>query len=378
MSVVKFLAIFVLIGNVFCQDDLEFSGYLKTLPTTSRFSSAPSLFGFSGDDYYGLISAQLRFNLRYYASPEFTVNAELKNQVNHGDLFKWQQLLNALSPPSGDYLDLDWDIYSDQETLLKTRIDRLWGQYSNGNLLLTVGRQRIAWGTALAWNPTDLFNPVSPLDFDNEEKNGADAVRAQYYLGATSKIDLAYKASDDEMQRVYAALIGFNYFDYDLNLILASYRQKLLMGFSWAGDIEGAGFRGEFVYSDGFNSYLTSFSGPKIISGDFVSAVISLDYTFESSLYLQSEVLYNGYRIGLSGDKWSLLFGSAYQFTPLLNGNLTFIYNPLDFSHAFLPSLSYSLVTNLDLSLVALISSGDLFDEYPGSDSWYLRLKWSF
>lgn len=377
-NVVKISLIISIVSIFSAQDDLEFSGYFKTLPSTSRFAALPSVFGFNSEAYYAGISSQLRFNARYYANEDLTINIELKNLFLTGDLYKYQRILNAVQDQSTDYIDLTHTFVSNEQTLIESRLDRLWMQYSTGDLLVTAGRQRIAWGTAFAWNPTDLFNPVSPLDFDNEEKDGADAIRAQYYFGAASKVDLVYKTANKKKDRVYSALIGFNSYDYDLNLIVASYRENLLLGFSWAGDIEGAGFRGEITYHDDDDIFVVDMGNLRLEDGQFYSMSLSFDYTFASSLYIQSEALYNGNRLGLTGSEWSLLFGLAYQFTPLLTGNLTFIYNPIDFSEAILPSLSYSVITNLDLSFFSLISFGDLFDEYPESYSYYLRLKWSF
>ncbi|MEZ5069446.1 MAG: DUF1302 family protein [Bacteroidales bacterium] len=52
------------------------------------------------------------------------------------------------------------------------------------NLDVTLGRQRIAWGTADVINPTDNLNPADMEDvLDFGRRRGSDAIRLQYYLG---------------------------------------------------------------------------------------------------------------------------------------------------------------------------------------------------
>ena len=57
---------------------------------------------------------------------------------------------------------------------------------------LRIGRQRINWGVNLAWNPNDLFNAYSLIDFDYQERPGSDAIRFQYYMGDLSVLNLQY------------------------------------------------------------------------------------------------------------------------------------------------------------------------------------------
>lgn len=53
----------------------------------------------------------------------------------------------------------------------------------NNHLLLRVGKQRIVWGTGMAWNPSDILNPVKdPLD-PLEQKQGALSLNADIPLG---------------------------------------------------------------------------------------------------------------------------------------------------------------------------------------------------
>ena len=56
---------------------------------------------------------------------------------------------------------------------------------------LTLGRQRINWGVNLAFNPNDLFNAYSLIDFDYQERPGSDAIRFQYFTNELSSFETA-------------------------------------------------------------------------------------------------------------------------------------------------------------------------------------------
>ena len=56
--------------------------------------------------------------------------------------------------------------------------------YPFDGLVITVGKQRVYWGTGLVWNPTnDIINPtvdIKDFIFDLGEKSGISGVRAEY------------------------------------------------------------------------------------------------------------------------------------------------------------------------------------------------------
>ncbi len=115
-------------------------------------------------------------------------------------------------------------------------------------------RQRVAWGTAWVWNPTDIFNPLDVLDFDYEERPATDAIRLQYYTGAVTKLDIAYKPAKDPENQILAGLWSINNWNYDFNFIAGMRFKRWLAGFSWTGDILNAGFRGELLVSQAPNN----------------------------------------------------------------------------------------------------------------------------
>ena len=81
----------------------------------------------------------------------------------------------------------------------------------------------------------------------------------------------------------------------------------------------------------------------------------------------------------LSAARWSIYQEFSYDITALLRGSLFGIFNPDDGSYVIVPSAAYSIVTNLDLLLIAQVFEGDTqteFGEY--GTSFFFRLKYSF
>jgi hypothetical protein len=81
----------------------------------------------------------------------------------------------------------------------------------------------------------------------------------------------------------------------------------------------------------------------------------------------------------LSPARWSIYQEFSYDLNPLLRGTLYGIFNPDDGSYVIVPSVAYSIVTNLDLLLIAQVFEGDPLTEFGEfGSSFYFRLKFSY
>lgn len=328
-----------------------------------------------------------RQNLRWYPFDAFTVGMELKTRLFWGesaqDMQKSIDLFNVNKP----YFEWRRDFIEEENALLTSEIDRAWLDWYRGLLQVTLGRQRIAWGTNLVWNPIDLFNPSSPLDFDNEEKPGTDAARAQYYLGPASKIELAIEPHRDGDQNVAAMLMKLNLMDYDCYFLTGRDGETSVLGIAWAGDVKGGGFRGECLWA--LPDSMSANESPD------VTAALSGDYAFTNSLFLHGEVIYSargttepagGFHLltalmegRLTPARLSLFGEIARDLSPLVRADLSGILNPYDHSWYVGPALTWSVATNLDLTGMGLIFGGDSGTEFGDNREILLgRLKWSF
>jgi hypothetical protein len=272
-------------------------------------------------------------------------------------------------------------------------LDRAYGEFSIGDFVGTIGRQRINWGQTFVWNPNDIFNAYSYFDVDYPERPGSDAIRLQYYTGITSNLELAAKL--DSAGKVTAAgYFRFNTFGYDFQVIGGVLTgEDLVLGTGWSGNIVNTSFRGEASYFRSLEHFADS-------AGNLLFSV-GADHTFGNSLWLQTEILYSAFakdlqiynfmqlfgtdmnikRIGFT--EWSLFASLSYPINPLLNASLAGMYYPAWKGFFLGPSVDLSLGNNLKTSMIFQGFSAEL-EDLPGNTSrqntfiGYLRIKWSF
>ena len=262
--------------------------------------------------------------------------------------------------------------------------------YTSGKFNARVGRQRINWGINLVWNPNDIFNSFSFFDFDYEERPGIDGVKLQYYTGVTSSAEIIYQFADSIAAKALAGLFRFSRWNYDFQFIGGRKGYDWVIGTGWSGDIRGGGFRGEITHFEPRKKNEEKTERATVIS-------LSGDYTFRNSLYLHSGILFNSHgKTGPAGGrnllansnlsskylslaKYSVFGQVAHPFTPLFSGDLSGMFNPSEHSFFIGPSLTYSLVENLDLMLSGQFFEGKSETEFGDIGfATYARLKWSF
>jgi hypothetical protein len=364
----------------------EVNGYLKYLFSSVKYPALNERY----DDH--LIHARL--NSRWYPVDNFKAVMEMRLRGFYGESVENTPGFTDGIKNNYDFLDLDVLLWEERRSLGYGEIDRLYIDWNYHSFQFTLGRQRIAWGTSWAWNPTDIFNPLSVLDFDYEERPAVDAFRAQYYTGPVSKIEIAFKPAREKENIIAAALYSFNIFDYDVNLISGINKERIFGGCGWVGDIYGAGFRGELLISEGKKIF--SVLNKKIFGSENIqySFVLSGDYTFLNSFYLHTEVLHNNvgaaeltaqyrqeaFSLGLlTAARWSVYQEFAYDIHPLVRGTVFGLFNPDDISYVIISSVSYSVITNLDLLVLMMFFEGDPFTEFGDYGSTaFIRIKFSF
>lgn len=394
---IKIILINFLTPLILCaqMSQLDINGYAKYLFTSGKNPNTSRRL----NDH--LIHS--RINIHWFPVSSVTTALEIRLRGYYGDSV--EEIPDFISSIKSNYdYELDAEIWTEKRTIGYGEIDRLYIDYLQDKFQITLGRQRIAWGTCLVWNVIDLFNPMSILDFDYEERPGMDALRFQYYTGELSKLEIIYKIGKNKYTRGYAGLFTINYWDYDFFILAALQNNRKTIGGAWSGDIKGGGFRGEFKISDppsqgdstDYPILNRSLNGNDLTAYDHTvfSGVLSGDYTFSNSFYIHSELLYNSngktenaglywYQITeasmLSPARWSLFQEFAYDITPLLRGNIFVIYNPIDKSSLIAPSIKWSFITNLELMSVLYLTSGRSGTEFGDyGNNLFLRLKYSF
>ena len=413
----QYILLLIIIPSLsgFAQDDglsnWAFKGYIKNMST---FSWSPYL----GDTLWYDNLTHNRLNLAWYPNDDFTVIVEMRNRLFLGSSVKNFDNYGELIDSNNDFFDLSYTA-SSENAVLNMMFDRLYVQWVKNDWEIKLGRQRINWGVNLAWNPNDWFNAYSFFDFDYEERPGSDAVRATYYTGVASSVEVAAKIADTPDQFVAAGLYKMNKNSYDIQFLGGFAQGDGSLGTGWAGNLGLASLKGELTYfipvvettantnylidpSD--TTYFLDINGNKIKLSEKYSSMflgaISVDYSFKNSLYLNGSIMYSsigdydanlfgsaiGQQLGdftvrdLSPYPWSSFIQASYQFTPLLFGGGAIMFYPGTNNFFINPMLTYSIITNLDIDAVGQLFFGDNQNgSYDAiSKSVFVRVKWSF
>ena len=330
-----------------------------------------------------------RLNFKWFISPKFTASLELANRFLYGSMLNRFPGYSETFEYDNGVVRLSESWFKGKKYLFNTSVDRFWLQYSNSKLQITGGRQRINWGQNLVWNPNDIFNNYSYFDFDYEEKPGSDAVRMQYFLNPTSVVEFAAKLNKQK-ETTLAALYRFNRWNYDIQFIAGVVDDAdFMVGTGWSGQIADGGFTGEASYFRPLSHFMDH-KGVFLVSAGY-------NYTFRNSLFLQTEVLYNGNKnskdlfsidqltsTNLSAKNlflpdFSLFCSASYPVTPLINCSLAAIGNPQGKLVFIIPTVKFSLSNNLELSFIGQLlryTEQDIFRQ--NLNFVYVRIKQSF
>jgi hypothetical protein len=355
----------------------ELNGYIKNL----------ELLTFN-KDFKDNISSNLlhnRLNIKWKPSDRLTAVTEFRNRVIWGEEVKLTHNYASLLRNDNEWLNLQMIWIDNPSLVLHTNTERLYVDYHTTKWNVRAGRQRINWGITTTWSPNDIFNTYNFLDFDYEERPGADGAKLQYLLSDFSNIEVAYSNKGKHKGSVAALRYSLNKWGYDIQLITGRYSNHPTIGFGWAGSIKDAGFKGEMQYF--------------IASKDSVSVVnisTQLDYMFENGWYVNVGFLFasNGLNNGVNDwykvnfkftpehlmpTKWNGMITTSKKFTPLFTATISTLYAPGANLLILFPMLQYSIVTNLDVNLVWQSFFSEVQHTFQAvSHQAYVRMKWSF
>ena len=242
--------------------------------------------------------------------------------------------------------------------------DRVYLNYHSALLSLTLGKQRIAWGTGYIWNPTDIFNPfVLSFAVREEEESNSQAVRLQVPIGTAGGID-GYVQTDkawDQTKKGIRAKTNYGLFDLSLSYVDLG-EGGFQIGLDTAGELWQRGVRSEIALRSpaGANSYIQSVWG--------------WDYTLDNGIGLNMEYYFNGpgkknkddYDINHLGMDY-LFFSANKILDELTEVRGSVIMNLDDMGFILYPQYLRNIRQNLDLALEAMLVGGQEGSEFKPS-----------
>jgi len=98
-----------------------------------------------------------------------------------------------LSTASGNWLEMDWTVDESDDVVWAHRFDRAAVSLEGSDFEVTAGRQVVSWASTLLFTPADPFIPFDPTDPFREYRAGVDGVRARWFPGAFSELDLVVR-----------------------------------------------------------------------------------------------------------------------------------------------------------------------------------------
>lgn len=337
-----------------------------------------------------LISSNLihnRINVKWKPLRNTTVVTELRNRVFWGDEVKLTPGFVDMLQNQNEKLNMQKAWVSDSGFVVHTNVERLYFDYNSSKVNIRIGRQRINWGMTTTWNPNDIFNTYNFLDFDYEERPGADGGKFQYRFKNSINVEVAYAntGKDNNNANIVAAKFFMNKWNYDMQIISGLYKDHATVGYGWAGSIKDVGFKGEVQYF--FRN---------LDSGSHFNLTLEGDYMFKKGWYLNTGVLLNtngldkpvtaweaiGLRISpeqLMPTKWNLIVTTSKEINPLFSASASILYAPGTNLLIILPSLQYSIMENLALNFFWQSFFASIDNRLDGAGHrCFLRLKWSF
>jgi hypothetical protein len=343
----------------------HFGGYYKSL-----FSDSQSLFT---DESYGDSLNRLRLSLEGRRGAAVFFHVDMDNEAHFGNLIGLPdfELVRARQAPA--YFDLLHINADKPHAYWDTSLYRGYVALRSGRATLTVGRQRIAWGTARFWSPADVFNPLSPLQIEAEERQGVDAAQLELSLPQNLTWTLVYAPQAGFNRSSAATRLATTWHNYDVAGFVGRFAGDWMAGGDFAGQWGGAGLRGEATY--------TWRSNPA--ERNALRFTFGSDYAFTPKLYLVGEYFYNqgqpsGLEPGRGFDPAVLLrftreiftlrrhflsAGTRYEVTPLLHLEGYAVADLQGPSVFFMPIARYGLTANTEVA-----AGGQLFGVAQGGE----------
>jgi len=298
-------------------------------------------------------------------------------ELLYGDLIASRDFSAIANIPEPTYIDASARISSGRRHDWQHSLYRGWLQFEYKKLQLTIGRQRIAWGSGRLWNPTDRFNPIDPTSLEPEEKLGVDSLFVEYEFSGFGAVQLvvAPGSSARNVSRKLALRLQDTIGETDYALMLGLIGRERVFSGDATTNLWNGGLRVELMHAR-----------PRGRRGSYTQATFGYDYTltsniFPAGLYLMAEYFFNGspelHRQPSNIDRLNsrvrhqLALSAGYDLTALWRLDGLYIQDLSRGGYFFSPRLTWSASENIDLSLFLFLFSGNTRSEFGQRKNLY-------
>ncbi len=304
----------------------------------------------------------------------FSYHLEVDSETHLGTRVMQPDFASVRHRQDAAWLDLDHVVVDRTHVYSDLSVYRATMSLRSSTATLTVGRQRIAWGTARFWSPADLFNPIDPLQVEGDIRQGVDAVQLEWAPGGVWRTSAVYAPQRPTRRSSLAARVAATLGGWDVAAFGGRIRGDWVGGGDAAGEWGGAGLRGEVTYTRRGEPGLTN----------AVRVAAGADYAFRK-LYLVGEYFYNqgqlpcgstaacvaSYALAPQAELFTrhrhfASAGATYDLTPLLKVETYAVVDVAGASLFVNPLLRYNVFTNVDVSAGAQLFGGARDGEFVG------------
>ena len=322
---------------------------------------------------------------------------------------------------SGDWLDAETTVIDTDRVRWRQVLYRGFIQLETEQFEITVGRQRIAWGVGRLWNPIDRFNAIPPLAIQAGETAGVDSIDARWSYDGFNFVEAVYAPGSSRDQARYALRLHGVVFDSDVSLMGGVFEEAPTVGLDFARNLADAAISLELVWARPRQKVWKIEWDRRKRLDDFFQVVVSVDYTIDwaDGIYVLVEHFYNGNALGFGQGQAGILlplfeasdtppdpaaavipgpyavpgslalFGSSRvvsnaknqtglllggDITPELRFDLLTIYDWNGESGAFFPSLKYSPLASLEVTVGVQAFVGPRLSQFGARDPFVYLL----
>ncbi len=340
-----------------------FGGYWKNLLGASRTVV--------NREPFADLLARLRLTYDGRYQDWFQVQVAYDNEAHFGNLIRQPEFALVRDRQAAAWFDLHAVPLDEKHVYWDTSLYRASVSFRKGGLSLTLGRQRIGWGTARFWSPADAFNPLSPLQLEPEERQGVDGAYLEWNFSGNWICAAAVLPQKRFSDGAVAARLATTAGGWDIAGFLGRFERDWMGGVEAAGQWGGAGLRAEATYRK---------RDPRRPENDAFRFTAGADYAFANTLYIVGEYFYNQGQPALGPgfspaallrftteiftlNRHFLSGGAGYDVTPLFRVEAYAVVDLAGAGVFFQPQALYNLTPNTDLR-----AGAQLFASRPGGD----------
>ena len=392
--------------------DIATMGPATTCVSATNFARCPA-FNQVGDQDVGQGLTRLRLEADFKWSTWLRAFVSYDNEVFFGMIDTLEADLGS-GFASDSFLKAEARLSQDSNHDWSHRLYRGYVRIETDRFELSIGRQRIAWGVGRLWTPIDRFSALLPLNLQPDVTPGIDSIDGRFNFDGFSYLQFVYSPGANARHERWALRLHGVVWDADLSAMGGVFEGAPTAGFDFARNLGDGAIGFEAVYtSPRRDVWKIGATEPRTLP-DYWQIVLSYDINLDygAGVYVLAEYLYNGNALGFGRSRAGALlplfestnvlpdpvlapfapiavvassdiFGSSrivtnsehqlgiqvgYDLTPEMRGDFISLIDLDGGSAAFFPSVRYSPLDSIELTLGVQLFAGPRRSQYGASE----------